>query len=151
MPELLQRESFGLITETTNSMIPKRCIDDMRARPEYLPNLAIRARQILVTCDPNAGGPNEMALVATVFMYGQLIIVGMDAHACKTAEDVVWFFNEFITGLRRHPWLDAAWIIFAAEKNTGHESGHLVRELRKFSRIYAIRQKKVVLCVMFFF
>lgn len=144
MPEVLQRESFGLITESTNSLIIQRHMDAMKNRPDYMPNLAVRARQVLVTCDPNAGGQNEMSFVATVFLYGQIIIVGMDSHACKTADDSIWLFNEFLSGIRKHPWLEHAWIMFVAEKNTGHESGHLVRELRKMQRIYAIRQNNNV-------
>ncbi len=142
MPEVLQRESFGLITESTNSLIIKRHIDAMKERPEYMPNFSIKARQVLITCDPNAGGPNEMALVATVCLYGQIIVVGMDAQPVKTAEDSIWFFQEFMSGLRKHPWIDGAWLMFAAETNTGHESGHLVTELKKMKRVYAIREKE---------
>lgn len=141
-PATLQRESFGLITENKDSLIPKRDIDSMRARPLYSPNVRVGATNVLITCDPNAGGSCDTALVATVYAYGQMIIVGLDSHSCKTAEDEMSFFKGFIEGLRTHEWLRNSWLMFAGERNTGFESGHMVKQLKKYKHVYAMKEKE---------
>lgn len=51
-------------------------------------------------------------------------------------------FHAHVAGLRRNAWTRDAWIVLFAERNTGHESGHLAAVLRRFTKTAAFVQPK---------
>jgi hypothetical protein len=142
METVLQRESYGIISDSMSSLFPQYAIKEFQNKSLYEPNIYSGAKTVLITCDPNEGGPNEFSLIASVNLYGQIILVGMSSHICKDVDDVFYVFDEFIKQLRKHPWLEHSWFVFVAERNTGREAGHLQRRfiLHK-GNSFSIKQK----------
>jgi hypothetical protein len=141
LESVLERESFGIVSDASNSLFSKLSQKQLKNGEPYEPMRDTCANAVLITCDPNQGGPNELALVATVYQRGQYVIVGMVSHECKTVEEVETLFRSFLRKLRAHPWLHLSTFMFVAERNTGRESGHL-KNLFMSERgpNYAIRQ-----------
>lgn len=66
----------------------------------------------------------------------------MSSHPVEGAQADLEFARAFFDGLRRHPWLAGAWIVFVMERNTGHEAGHVSNLLlTRDTRAVAVRQK----------
>lgn len=57
-------------------------------------------------------------------------------------EDTIRFFDGFISGLKKHPWLKNAYIFLVVERNTGRESQHFDRYLQKYSNAMSIKQRE---------
>jgi hypothetical protein len=60
-----------MISDEGNSLIESTYIKKMRETPERPIESGFRPKWIMVTCDPNAGGPNDMSLVAMINAHGQ--------------------------------------------------------------------------------
>jgi len=137
-----QQESLGLITEPDGAIVSRKVSDAFKAKLDKPYQLDTLCRVILITCDPNAGADNETSLVASELKEGQINIVGMDSHACKNPDETEKLLVSFITTLRKHPYLENAFFIFVAERNTGQESGHMAGWVLKQRLTYCIKQRE---------
>lgn len=70
-------------------------------------------------------------------------ICGLDAHDCKTPDDVDLYFDRFCDALFEHPWLNSSYTkkVLTVERNTGYESGRLAGRFLKRPNTYAIKEK----------
>ena len=64
----------------------------------------------------------------------------MDSHPATDYQQEIHFFNEHIRILRTNPWTKYAYLTLFAERNTGHESGHLYRLMLRHKLVAAYMQ-----------
>lgn len=135
-------ESMGHMKPPTGLIISKDKLALFARRDreaEYDMNVSCRA--LIITCDPNGGGANEMSIVAAAYGEGRCYILGLAAHACRDPDERNDLMIKFLDALETHPWLRFAMRIFLAERNSAMQSGELARIVRKRPRTYCIRQK----------
>lgn len=64
----------------------------------------------------------------------------MESHPTQNWQDHKHLFFAHISGLRSNSWTQNAYITMFAERNTGHESGHLAEVLSRFPQTAAYMQ-----------
>ncbi len=73
--DMFARESLGISAGDDKSRVFPECfLELIETNPFYDCNLTLAPRNVLVTMDPNAGGPNSCAIVSTVEHAGQCIV-----------------------------------------------------------------------------
>ena len=78
----LKRESLGLTADDSNPLIRRDFITDLRERPLWVPDRDVPPRFVHITVDPNAGGPNGLAMTAIVYLNGQAVVSCFSVCVC---------------------------------------------------------------------
>jgi hypothetical protein len=71
---MLTKKKSGVASDEGNGIIEKKYIKDFLSKPLWNPDTLTSPRYVIIGCDPNAGGGNELALVAIVNVCGQMIV-----------------------------------------------------------------------------
>lgn len=74
--QALKRESLGLVDGNAGGLFNAMAIKDLLDAERYdLSKMANKPRFVFVSCDPNGGGPNHMAMVAMIYdELGKLVV-----------------------------------------------------------------------------
>ncbi len=69
-----------------------------------------------------------------------LQICGLDSRKCENAMEAQVMFEEFISMIRAHPFLQESYILYCCERNTGYVSGMLDMLIRHVPRTFSLSQ-----------
>jgi hypothetical protein len=115
------REACGVITQSDTAVFNAVYLARLNSRENRVPMASVAgARHGFVAIDPCGGGASAMAIASGVFLAdGTLIVVGADARAVTTDEDMEAVLRAHVGLLRETAALANAQIVLIIERNYG--------------------------------
>ena len=100
--DILARESMNFLGGTKIRIFTMKCIDELKIRPFYERQTAVRPDKLFIIVDPNAGGASHAAICAMTRIAGQTVVrtLPLPSHHASLCAGMICLAQRIFSSLR---------------------------------------------------